>query len=156
MALPGLELKTLPHFKYLHGATQHCVADNQLSVRNGLGGLGLEHELPLNTGKYLPTWYNLQNNLFFLQNIIHVCSKYFSVSRCNTWYSGRKCTYYKESTEVLVIAGKENGLDVNAEKTVYVVVSRDQNAGRGHNIKIDNSSFARVAEFKYLRTTLSK
>ena len=32
---------------------------------------------------------------------------------------------------------------------------RDQNAGRSHNIKIDNNSFERVEEFKYLGTTLT-
>jgi len=32
---------------------------------------------------------------------------------------------------------------------------RDENAGRSHNIKIDNSSLARVEEFKYLGTTLT-
>jgi len=36
----------------------------------------------------------------------------------------------------------------------YIVMSRDQNAGRSHNIKIDNSSFERVEQFKYLGTTL--
>ena len=36
-----------------------------------------------------------------------------------------------------------------------MVVSRDQNAGRYHNIKIDNSSFERVEQFKYLGTTLT-
>jgi len=36
-----------------------------------------------------------------------------------------------------------------------VVVSRDQNAGRSHSKKTDNSSFERVEEFKYLRTTLT-
>jgi hypothetical protein len=36
-----------------------------------------------------------------------------------------------------------------------MVVSRDQNAGRNHSIKIDNSSFERVEEFKYLGTTLT-
>jgi len=34
-------------------------------------------------------------------------------------------------------------------------MSRDQNAGRTHNIKIDNSSFERVEEFKYSGTTLT-
>jgi len=33
-------------------------------------------------------------------------------------------------------------------------MSRDQNAGRSHSMKIDNSSFERVEEFKYLETTL--
>jgi len=34
-------------------------------------------------------------------------------------------------------------------------MSRDQNAGRSHSINIDNSSFERVDEFKYLETTLT-
>ena len=36
-----------------------------------------------------------------------------------------------------------------------MVMSRDQNAGRGHSVKIDNSSIERVEEFKYLGTTLT-
>jgi hypothetical protein len=34
-------------------------------------------------------------------------------------------------------------------------MSRNQNAGRSHNIKIDNSSFERVEHFKYLGKTLT-
>ena len=34
-------------------------------------------------------------------------------------------------------------------------MSRDQNAGRSHNTKIDNSSFEGVEEFKYLGKTLT-
>ena len=33
---------------------------------------------------------------------------------------------------------------------------RDLNAGRSHNVKIYNSSFERVEEFKYLCTNLTK
>jgi hypothetical protein len=40
-------------------------------------------------------------------------------------------------------------------KLKYMVVSQDQNAGHYHNIKIDNSYFERVAQFKYLGTTLT-
>jgi hypothetical protein len=36
-----------------------------------------------------------------------------------------------------------------------MVMSRDQNAGKYHNIKIDNESFERVEEFEYLGTTLT-
>jgi len=36
-----------------------------------------------------------------------------------------------------------------------MVMSRDQNAGRIHSVRIDNSTFERVEEFKYLGTTLS-
>jgi len=53
------------------------------------------------------------------------------------------------------VASKEIGLEVNADKTKYVVMFRNQNAGRSHSIKYDNSSFERVKEFKYLGTTLT-
>ena len=34
-------------------------------------------------------------------------------------------------------------------------LSRDRNAGRGHSVKIDNSSIGRVEELKYLGMTLT-
>jgi hypothetical protein len=55
----------------------------------------------------------------------------------------------------VVIASKETGLEVNAEKTKYMAMSRNQNTGHNHNIKIDNKSFERVEEFKYLGATLT-
>jgi len=61
----------------------------------------------------------------------------------------------KENAEALLVTSKETGLEVNADKTKYMIMSRDQNAGQIHNIKIDNSSFERVEEFKYLGTTLT-
>ena len=61
----------------------------------------------------------------------------------------------KKNTEALVAASKENGLEVNANKIKYMVMSRDQNAGRSHGIKVDSSSFEMVEEFKYLGTTLT-
>jgi hypothetical protein len=61
----------------------------------------------------------------------------------------------KENAEALVVAAKEIGLEVNADKTKYMVMSRDHNAGRTHSMKIDNSSFERVDKFKYLGTTLT-
>jgi len=44
---------------------------------------------------------------------------------------------------------------MNAYKTNYMVMSRYQNAGRSHNIKIHNRSFESVEELKYLGTTLT-
>jgi hypothetical protein len=58
----------------------------------------------------------------------------------------------KENAEALVIAAKEIGLEVNADKIKYMVMSRDQNSGQTHSMKTDNSSFERVDEFKYLGT----
>ena len=57
---------------------------------------------------------------------------------------GRSIHTIKKNKETLVIASKENGLEVNAHKTKYMVMSQDQNAERSHDIKIDNSSFERV------------
>jgi len=60
----------------------------------------------------------------------------------------------KENAEAIVAATGEIGLEVNADKTKYMVMSRDQNAGRIHSVRIDNSTFERVEEFKNLGTTL--
>jgi len=60
----------------------------------------------------------------------------------------------KENAEALKMTSKEIGLEVNVDKTKYMVMSRDQNAGQSHSMKTDNSSFERVEEFKYLGTTL--
>jgi hypothetical protein len=48
---------------------------------------------------------------------------------------GSSVNAIKKSTEALVVASKEIGLAVNAEKSKYMVMSRNQNAGQNHNIK---------------------
>ena len=49
----------------------------------------------------------------------------------------------------------ETGLETSADKTKYMVMSRDQIAGRNQSVRIDNSTFERVEEFKYFGTTLT-
>jgi len=44
---------------------------------------------------------------------------------------------------------------VNADKTKYMVMSRDHIAGRSQNMKTDSSSFERVEHFRYLGTPLT-
>ena len=61
----------------------------------------------------------------------------------------------KENAEALIVASKEIGLEVNADKSKYMVMSRDQTAGQDHNMKTGNRSFEKVEEFKYLGTTLT-
>ena len=61
----------------------------------------------------------------------------------------------KKNAETLVAAAKQMGIEVNADKSLYTVVSRHQRAGRNHSVKIDSNTFERVEEFKYLRTTLT-
>ena len=43
----------------------------------------------------------------------------------------------KENAEALVVASKEFGLEINDDKTKYMVMSRDQNAVRSQDLKID-------------------
>ena len=62
----------------------------------------------------------------------------------------------KENAEALVAATKEIGLEANADKTKYMTVFRDRNAGRIHCMKMDNSSIERVEKFKYLGTNFNK
>ena len=64
----------------------------------------------------------------------------------------RSINTIKENARAWVVPTKEIGLDVNADKTKYMIMSWDQNAGRSHSMKNDNSSFERVGELKYLGT----
>jgi hypothetical protein len=61
----------------------------------------------------------------------------------------------KAKAEAVVVASTEIGLDVNADKTKYVVMSRDQNPRPCYRITTDNSFFERMEEFKYWGTTLT-
>jgi hypothetical protein len=61
----------------------------------------------------------------------------------------------KKNTETLIDISKKVCLKVNAEKTKYMLLSHHQNAGQNHNITIANRTFENVAQFKYLRTTVT-
>ena len=67
----------------------------------------------------------------------------------------KRLIYRKKSTEALVADSKEVGLLVNADKTKYMVMSRDQNARCNHNTKTGGSLCERWKSFKSLGTTLT-
>jgi len=54
----------------------------------------------------------------------------------------------KKNAEALVAAAREIGLEVSDDKTKYMVMSWDQNERRIHSVRMDNSTFERVEEFK--------
>jgi hypothetical protein len=58
-----------------------------------------------------------------------------------------------KNTETLSDALKEVGLEVNTEKTKYMLLCRHQIAGQNHDIEIGNRSFKNLAQFKYLGMT---
>jgi hypothetical protein len=60
-----------------------------------------------------------------------------------------KWMFKKENTEALLIASKEIGLEVNTEKTKYMIMSRDQNVGQNGYIQIGNEFFETVEQYPY-------
>jgi hypothetical protein len=61
----------------------------------------------------------------------------------------------KESTETFLGARKDDGIEINAEKTKYMIMSYHQNSGQNQNIRTANALFENVAKFKYLGMTLT-
>ena len=58
----------------------------------------------------------------------------------------------QKNTEALVVTINEIGLEVNvnAERTSYVVISRYENAGQERTVKSNNKPFERAEHFRYL------
>jgi hypothetical protein len=61
----------------------------------------------------------------------------------------------KENSETLLEASRDIGLEINAEKTKYTIISHNPNSGQNQNIRIANESFENVVKFKYLGMTLT-
>jgi sorting nexin-29 len=61
----------------------------------------------------------------------------------------------KENSETLLEASRDIGLEINAEKSKYMIMSHYPNSGQNQNIRIANESFEKVTKFKYLGTTLT-
>jgi hypothetical protein len=66
---------------------------------------------------------------------------------------GAEAYTIQRKKKLLVVGSKEIGLALNADK-IFMVMSRDQNAGRNHSMRTDSSSFARLEQFRYFGTTL--
>jgi hypothetical protein len=60
----------------------------------------------------------------------------------------------KENSGTLLEACRYIGLEINSEKTKYMIMSRYPNSGQNQNVRISNESLEKVAKFKYLGTTL--
>jgi hypothetical protein len=64
-------------------------------------------------------------------------------------------TYNIKSTKGLLDASDKADLEVNSEKTNYMLVPRQQKAGQKRSIKTVNRSFEDVTNFRYLGTILT-
>jgi hypothetical protein len=61
----------------------------------------------------------------------------------------------KENTETLSEASRVIGLEINAEKTKYMIMSRHPNSGQKQSIRIANESVENMVRFKYFGRTLT-
>jgi hypothetical protein len=61
----------------------------------------------------------------------------------------------KKNTETLIDASKKVGLEINVEKTKYMLLSRHENIGQNRDIKIANRSFENVSQLNYLGSTVT-
>jgi hypothetical protein len=61
----------------------------------------------------------------------------------------------KKNMVTLIDVSEEVGLEINIEKTKYMLLSRHQSVGRNPDITTANRSFENVSQFKYLGTTVT-
>ena len=58
---------------------------------------------------------------------------------------GENLQIIRENTEIFIKASKDIGLEVNSEKTKYMITSRQPNIAHNQNIVIGSSSFEKVS-----------
>jgi hypothetical protein len=61
----------------------------------------------------------------------------------------------KKNMETLIDASKEVRLEINVDKTKYMLLSRHHNVGQNRDIKIANRSLENVLQFKYFGMTVT-
>jgi hypothetical protein len=61
----------------------------------------------------------------------------------------------KKNIQTLIDASKEVGLEINVQKTKYMVLCHHQNEGRNRDIKVAKRSSENVSHFKYLGTRVT-
>jgi hypothetical protein len=60
----------------------------------------------------------------------------------------------KENSETLLEATRDIGVEINVEKTKYMIMSLHLNSGQNENIRTAHELFEKVAKFKHLWMTI--
>jgi hypothetical protein len=68
---------------------------------------------------------------------------------------GKDTNTIRKNKEALLQASWDVGLKAYTENTKYMFMSHHQNAAQNHDLLITNISFKNVANFKYLRPTVT-
>ena len=68
---------------------------------------------------------------------------------------GENLQTVKEHVENFIKPSKDIDLEINSEKTKYMITSRRQNVIQNQNIVIGNLSFENVEKFRYLEVTVT-
>jgi hypothetical protein len=68
---------------------------------------------------------------------------------------GSNISTIKDNTDTVLEASRDVGLEMNAEKTKYMIMSYHQNSGQNQNIRTANESFETVAKLKYFGLILA-
>jgi len=120
-------------------------------------------------GKHASDMFPIRNGLkkgdalmsFLLNCVVEYAIRWVQVNQDGLKLNGTRLLVYaddinilggsvhtiKKNTEALVDSSKENGLEVDAHKTKYMVMSGDQIGGQSHNMKTDNSCFEKAGQF---------
>ena len=62
----------------------------------------------------------------------------------------------RENAEIFIKTSKDIGLEINSEKTKYMITSRHQNVIQNQNMVIGSLSFENVGKCRYLGVTVTK